>query len=216
MPRLARIVVPEIPHHVTQRGNRRQRTFFSADDYRVYLELLKANAKAFGFDVWNYCLMPNHVHLLVVPRSEDSLRNGIASLHAAYTRRINYRQDWQGHLWQGRFFSCPVQPEYAAIVARYIELNPVRANLCQDPSDYAWSSAKYSCGYSEQRSPAAVQVGNWAEFLAAGDGCDLTSVRKHGASGRPFGNEHFVRDLEGRTGRTLLPRKRGPKGALKI
>src|SRR4051812_14741131 len=106
MSRIARIIVPGIPHHVTQRGNRRQRTFFCDTDYEAYLNLLAAHAKTFSFEVWSYCLMPNHVHLLVVPQTEDGLRDGIAHTHLAYTRRVNQKQGWQGHLWQGRFYSC--------------------------------------------------------------------------------------------------------------
>ena len=105
MARLARVVVPGVAHHVTQRGNRRQPTFFQEDDYRAYLDLLGQWCGRCGVEVWAYCLMPNHVHLIVVPESEDGLRRGLGEAHRRYTRRINFREGWRGHLWQGRFAS---------------------------------------------------------------------------------------------------------------
>jgi len=168
---MARVIVPEVPHHVTQRGNRRQRTFFRPADYEAYLNLLAANAVAFGFDVWSYCLMPNHVHLLVVPSSATSLQDGIGQTHRSYTSMVNRQNHWRGHLWQGRFYSCPIDPVKAAIVAQYIELNPVRAGLCESPAAYPWSSAPAACaGKADPRfglSPVAVQIGDWEGFLTA-------------------------------------------------
>ncbi len=105
MARLARVVVPGVPHHVTQRGNRRQATFFNEEDYAAYLALLGEWCGRCGVAVWAYCLMPNHVHLIVVPESEDGLRRGLGEAHRRYTRRINFREGWRGHLWQG--FSTP-------------------------------------------------------------------------------------------------------------
>ena len=211
MVRIARIVIPDIPHHVTQRGNRRQQTFFHEHDYKSYLEFLAAYAKVFSIDIWSYCLMPNHVHLLLVPKSEDGLREGLSQTHQSYTRLINRRNGWTGHLWQGRFFSCPVDPDRAAIVAQYIELNPVRARLCEHPCDYPWSSAKAACsgrtgrlnGFAPMESP----FGTWEEFLCSGISSleELNSIRKSATSGRPFGSEQFVARLEGDTGRKLIP-----------
>jgi len=108
MARLARVVVPGIPHHLTQRGNRRLPTFFSDDDYLAYLDLLAEHAQAAQVAVWAYCLMPNHVHLVLVPSTEDGLRAALGETHRRYTRRVNFREGWRGHLWQERFASFPL------------------------------------------------------------------------------------------------------------
>jgi putative transposase len=105
MARLARVVAPGFGHHVTQRGNRRQQTFFGEEDYREYLSLLGGWCRRHGVRIWAYCLMPNHVHLIVVPPSEDALCRAVGEAHRRYARRINFRQGWRGHLWQGRFGS---------------------------------------------------------------------------------------------------------------
>ncbi len=98
-----------MPHHVTQRGNRRQATFFCDDDYQAYLDLMAEWCGEHNIEVWAYCLMPNHVHLIVVPQSADGLRRAIGQPHRRYTRRVNFRQRWRGHLWQGRFASFVLQ-----------------------------------------------------------------------------------------------------------
>jgi len=108
MARIARGVAPGLPHHITQRGNRRQATFFSADDYRAYIALLGEWCRYWHVEVWAYCLMPNHVHLIAVPPTDDGLRRAIGEAHRRYTRRVNFREDWRGHLWQGRFASYPL------------------------------------------------------------------------------------------------------------
>lgn len=217
MTRIARITIPDLPHHVTQRGNRRQKTFFSDDDYRAYLIFVEASAQSFDFDIWSYCLMPNHVHLLVVPKTIDSLRDGIGNCHLSYTRRVNRIQGWTGHLWQGRFFSNPVDPTNAAIIARYIELNPVRAGLCRHPCEYPWSSAAESCRNDPDRltrcSPLIHQVPNWEEFLCQSEvsNDDLKRIRRLSNTGRPFGDKSFIAELEQRTGRKLDFDKPGRK-----
>ena len=105
MPRLARVVVPGLPHHITQRGNRRQQTFSCDEDYRSYLELMGQWCSAHQVEIWAYCLMPNHVHLIAVPQSADGLRRAVGEAHRRYTRSVNFREGWRGHLWQGRFAS---------------------------------------------------------------------------------------------------------------
>ena len=105
MARIARIVLPGFPHHLSQRGNRGQRTFFAQDDYRTYLALLAEWCGRCGVAVWAYCLKPNHVHLIVVPKAEDGLRRAVGEAHRRYTRRVNFKHGWRGHLWQGRFAS---------------------------------------------------------------------------------------------------------------
>ena len=108
MARIARVVAPGLPHHITQRGNRRQATFFGADDYQAYRALMREWCEYWKVEVWAYCLMPNHVHLIAVPPSEDGLRRAMGEAHRRYTRRVNFREGWRGHLWQGRFASYPL------------------------------------------------------------------------------------------------------------
>jgi len=138
----ARVVVPGRPHHVTQRGNRRLRVFFSRGDFLAYRELTARWCYVYGIEIWSYCLMPNHVHLLAVPRSGDGLARAFGQVHRRYTRMVNARHGWKGHLWQGRFSSWVVDGDALLATARYIERNPVRAGLVSAPEDYEWSSAR--------------------------------------------------------------------------
>ena len=141
MARLARVVAPGLPHHITQRGNRRQQTFFCDEDYQSYVELMGQWCGVHEVEILAYCLMPNHVHLIAVPQSADGLRRAIGEVHRRYTRMVNFREGWRGHLWQGRFASFVLDEPYLLTAARYIELNPVRAGLIETPSRYRWSSA---------------------------------------------------------------------------
>ena len=112
MARIARIVVPKMPHHITQRGNRRQKAFFNEGDYREYIALMSASCNLHGVEIWAYCLMCNHVHLIAVPEKPESLRHAIGEAHRRYTRAINFRNKWRGHLWQERFASFPMDEKY--------------------------------------------------------------------------------------------------------
>jgi len=142
MARMARVVIPNIPHHIVQRGNRSQKTFFSDKDKVFYLKLLHKYAEKEGLSFWAYCLMDNHVHLIVVPKREDSLAKGIGDTHKHYTRMINFRENWRGYLWQGRFSSFPLDEKYLYAAIRYVERNPVMAGLVKRAEDYEFSSAK--------------------------------------------------------------------------
>ena len=142
MARIARAVAPGYPHHITQRGNRRQQTFFCEDDYLAYIELMAEWCRKYRVEIWAWCLMPNHVHLIAVPHTEEALSRAIGEAHRRYTRRINFREKWRGHLWQERFASFPMDEQYLLATARYIEMNPVAAELVQNPEDYRWSSAQ--------------------------------------------------------------------------
>ena len=198
---MARVVVPGLPHHLTQRGNRRQRTFFRKGDYQAYLELMAEWCGRCGVAVWAYCLMPNHVHLITVPRSADGLRRAIGEAHRRYTRRVNFREGWRGHLWQGRFVSFVMDEAYLLACARYVERNPVRAGLCRRPQDYPWSSA---AAHLSGKDDILVQVGpllelvpNWAKHLSSEpDEETVRQLRLHEATGRPAGSERFVKRLE--------------------
>ena len=219
MARLARVVAPGLPHHVTQRGNRRQETFFCAADYRTYLALMAEWCGRRGVEIWAYCLMPNHVHLIATPETEDGLRRAIGEAHRRYTLRINRREDWTGHLWQGRFISFPMDEAYLLSAARYVELNPVRARLARRAQDYPWSSAAAHLAGQDDRlvktGPLLALVDDWAEFLEDGlEASAAEALRRHERSGRPLGGERFLAALERRLGRLLAPQRRGPKPKL--
>ena len=135
MARLPRFVLPGFPHHVTQRGNRRERTFFEEGDYALYLDLLADAAARAGVEIWSYCLMPNHVHIVAVPRDEDGLRRCFRYVHRHYTGYINARLRVTGHLWQGRFSSVAMYEPHLVSAFRYVALNPVRARLVERAED---------------------------------------------------------------------------------
>ncbi|MEM7468775.1 MAG: transposase [Pseudomonadota bacterium] len=214
MARMARVVVPDIPHHVTQRGNRRQRVFFCDDDYRVYKELLQAYCARWDVQVWAYCLMPNHVHLILVPSDAKSLHRSLAEAHRRYTRYINFRENWRGYLWQGRFASFPMDENYLLTAVRYVELNPVRAGLCQSVGEWPWSSAQTHL-FQTQDDLMPVQpmrnfVTDWQAYLnQRADPYDIDSLRRHSRTGRPLGAPEFIDKLECETGRKLRKRKPG-------
>jgi len=217
MARLARVVVPGVPHHVTQRGNRRQQTFFGDDDYRLYLQQMAESCARHEAAVWAYCLMPNHVHLIVVPREADSLARAIGEAHRRYTRAINRRQGWTGFLWQGRFASVPLDGAHLLAAARYVELNPLGAGLAERPEDWPWSSAR---AHLRGRDDGLVEVaplrgmigGSWRSFLAGGvEAGEIELIERHLGTGRPLGDAGFVADLERRLGRALAKRKPGRK-----
>jgi putative transposase len=216
MGRLARLVIPGLPHHVTQRGNRRQETFFGDDDYEAYLDLMAQWCGEHGVAIWAYCLMPNHVHLIAVPKTEDGLRRAIGEAHRRYTRRINFREKWRGYLWQGRFASFVMDQPYLLAAARYVELNPVRAKLVKHPREWRWSSAKaHLKGRDDvlvKVAPLLAMAGDWKAFLrSAIPEEELRDLRQHGRTGRPLGSPTFLDRLERLVGRVLKRQKPGPK-----
>ena len=172
MPRPARLVIPGMPHHVTQRGNRRQPTFLCEADYALYLGLLRHWSRKSGTAVWAWCLMPNHVHLVLVPAHEDGLRAALAPVHRRYSWEINQREGWRGHLWQSRFASFPMDEAHVHACLRYVELNPVRARLVARPEHWRWSSARTHLGLAADglttMAPARERVDDWRAFLDAG------------------------------------------------
>ncbi len=216
MARIARIVVPGIPHHITQRGNRRQETFFNTGDYREYISLMAEACNLHGLEIWAYCLMSNHIHLIAVPEKTESLRQAIGEAHRRYTRSINFRQKWRGHLWQERFASFPMDENYLLSAVRYIELNPVRARVANDPISYSWSSAKcHTLGQDDELvrvKPLLDLVPDWQRFLQEGiEEKESQLIRRHEKTGRPLGNESFINKIENAADRVLRKKKPGPK-----
>ena len=220
MARTKRVVAVGCPHHITQRGNYRQDLFFSEQDRSVYLSLLSGYAADHGLRILGYCLMTNHIHLIAVPGHADSLARAVGRAHNDYSRWFNIKNRRAGHLWQNRFFSCPLDPSHLAHAMRYVELNPVRAGLCASPLDYHWSSARAHCGL--ESSPAWLDTAHWSARYSAQQWQELLALnfrltggldrlRTATRTGRPFGADPFIEQLEAKLGRRLFPAKRGRK-----
>jgi putative transposase len=213
MPRQARIVVPGLPHHITQRGNNRQDVFFVDGDRVKYLEVLREQCAKHGVGVLGYCLMMNHVHIVAIPAREDSLNLAIGRTHFIYTQYINRLHGRSGHLWQGRFSSCPMDAAYAVRAVRYIERNPVRAKITRVPWTYRWSSAAAHTGAPDSADVLDLRrwaklVGDmpWKQRLTDRDDPDtLAAIRLHTQTGRPLANDSFLSKLETKLGRRLRP-----------
>lgn len=225
MSRVARIVIAGVAHHITQRGNNQQDVFFVEDDKRMYLDLLHAQSRKYGFGVTGYCLMNNHVHVVGIPKTEDALAKAIGRTHFLYTQYINRMHGRSGHLWQNRFYSCPMDEAHTFRALSYVELNPVQANLAALPWDYPWSSAAAHCG-SDTAHPVldmeqwhTIMPGMvWREILnqLRDDSEDVETLRLHTRTGRPLGSDSFISKFESFLGRRLRPLPVGrPKGSRK-
>lgn len=208
MPTIARVVVPEVPHHVVQRGNRRQSTFFAEEDYELYKELLSRWCRRLSVAIWCYCLMPNHVHLILVPSDPAGLARAVGETHKRYTLTVNRREGWSGYLWQGSFASFPMSEAHLFNAVRYVLLNPVRARLAASAEGWPHSSARAHLhgrpdGVVDLK-PLASRIEDWPRALAPGEAePDLRLLRKHASTGRPLGDPDFLRLVETRTGRRL-------------
>jgi putative transposase len=218
MPRSARLTVPGLPHHVTHRGNHRQSVFFSDRDHRLYLRYLAAACAATGTSVWGWCLMPNHVHLVLVPSVESGLSAVLHRTQGRYTRAINAREKWDGQLWQGRFASFVMDERHLLACARYVDLNPVRAGLVERASDWPWSSARAHLGGPPDPltdpGPLLERWPDWRSILEAGDDPrSLEAIRERERSGRPLGSKAFIARLAKAAGRELEPPRRVRKPA---
>jgi putative transposase len=160
--------------------------------------------------------MPNHVHLIATPQNTGGLGVAIGEAHRRYTRRINFRQEWRGHLWQGRFASVVLDGPHLLAAVRYIERNPVRAGLCQDAWDYAWSSAAaHVAGQDDllvKTTPLLGLVPDWREYVQREPtDREVRALRQHERTGRPLGSDSFLRALESLLARPLLRQKPGRK-----
>ncbi|MBT8149348.1 MAG: transposase, partial [Gammaproteobacteria bacterium] len=181
---MARLVVPNYPHHCTQRGNRRMPVFFSDDDYALYKTYLANALEKARVEVWAYCFMPNHVHLVVVPSTADGLRNFFGEAHRRYTRAINFREGWRGYLWQGRFRSFVMQEQYLMAAVRYVENNPVDAGICKYAEDWQWSSARAHLAQEDDKlvrvKPMLERVNSWQGYLRQEPDTRLSkTIEKH-------------------------------------
>ncbi len=222
MPRVARIVLPGFPHHVTQRGNNGQDVFFVDDDRRTYLRFLRQRANDCGLRIIGYCLMANHVHLIVVPSAEESLAKAIGRTHFLYTQYINRLHNRTGHLWQNRFYSCPMDESHAWTALCYVERNPVRVGLVTQPWQYRWSSAAAHTG-NGSADTRWLDLEAWSRIWTPRQWRDVVrqaqdekldqKVRRSTHTGRPLVSDAFLSKLEHALGRRLRPLRLGrPKG----
>ncbi len=220
MARMARVVVPGFPHHVTQRGNYGQTVFSSAIERRFYLRLLRERCAEYRLGVLAYCLMTNHVHLVVVPEDEDSMHKALGRAHNDYSRCVHIQRGVIGHLWQNRYYSCVLESRHLWAAIRYVELNPVRAGLISEAWDWQWSSAQAHVSGEDREQILDMawwrEHASWADWrdalLQGGSGTELENqIRRATRTGRPLGQEEFVEDLERQLGRRIRPAKRGPK-----
>ena len=218
MARIARVVLPGIPHHVTQRGVRNMNIFFTPDDRETYKTLLLKQSERFGIDIVSYCLMDNHVHLIVIPSSETSLAKAIGETHRLYTREINFRQKTRGYLFQGRFFSTPLDERHFFAAVKYVEQNPVRAGMVKHPWEYPYSSAAHYVTRSEDRlithCSALEDIADWKTFLDE-TADQIDEIRQKTRTGRPCGDTQFYNAIREISGRDLRPKKAGRPGKTK-
>jgi putative transposase len=217
MSRIARIVVPHCPHHVTQRGNRREPIFFEDGDQEVYRDLLAEQAQKARIEIWAYCLMPNHVHLIVVPREEKGFAQAVGEAHRRYSNFINARGRWSGHLFQNRFASVPMDDTHFITAVRYVSLNPVRARLAARARDWPWSSVRAHLAGRDDGlvivKPVLERAGDFAKLLdpdAADEEC-FAAIRRSELTGRPLATAEFVAGPERVLGRPIARRAPGRK-----
>lgn len=209
MARLARVVLPGYPHHITQRGVRAMDIFWSEDDRLEYLHQVAEQGKKHGVVYVSWCLMTNHVHLVAVPEKPTSLARGIGEAHRRYARAVNLRDQKRGHLFQERFSSCPTDERHFIASVRYAERNPVRARMVELPWDYEWSSAAFRIGQKKkdplvgERQPFGLDI-DWEELLLS-DPEEMEVLRERSRTGRPCGNDDFI-DLAGRIAGRVLRR----------
>jgi putative transposase len=221
MPRTARIVIPDLPYHITQRGNYRQDIFQDNEDRLSYLSWINDYSKKYKLSIFAYCLMDNHVHFIVIPRKEDSLARVFSISHMRYSQYFNKKKKASGHLWQGRFYSCVLDEGYLLAALRYVERNPVRAGIVRKPWRWKWSSAGVHVGQGD----GVINLENittvidttaeeWKEYIDLDENEEeVEDIRKHTLLGRPLGTKDFIAKLGKRIGMVLsvLPRGRPKK-----
>lgn len=215
---MARLVVPGIAHHVTQRGNGRQQTFFSDDDYALYRNLLARHCAEAGVEIWAWCLMPNHVHLILVPSDTDGIRRALSKVHRTYAGVIHARQKKTGHFWQGRFGAVALDEDHLLNAFRYVGLNPVRAKLVKAAADWPWASTRAFVGGEEDgvitKAPMLSRYPDMRVLFESPAIYDLQAferLRKAESIGRPLGGKAFLERITAETGRPVAAQKRGPK-----
>ena len=218
MSRLPRIVIPQVAHHVTQRGNRRQRVFFEDSDYALYLDLMAQACRDNGVEVWSYCLMPNHVHLVMVPSDRNGLSRAVGETHRRYSGYINARLRVIGHLFQGRFGCVAMDEAHLIAAVRYIALNPLKASLVTQATAWQWSSAAaLAAGRNDvlvNVEPVLKRIGDFMVFMGQPEDSDRSKALERGLTiGRPLMDTSALAEVERQLGVSVVPRKRGPRPA---
>jgi len=204
------------PFHITHRGNHRKSVFRTDADRRAYLRQLDRFSKQYGMSIWAYCLMGNHVHLIAVGKDRSSISKALGNTHRACSRSRNLETSVTGHLWANRFFSTPLDEPHLWAAVRYVELNPVRARLVGEATEYAWSSARTHAGLHKNllldpERPFPGPIGDWSAWLRAGlEEQTAGRLRANTSTGRPTGSDGFILQLGQRLGRRLRPQKLGP------
>jgi len=220
MPRSPRLVIPDLPHHVTQRGNRREAIFFEDGDHEVYRDLLAEQIQKAQVEVWAYCFMPNHVHLILTPKRDDGLGQAVGEAHRRYTNFINARGRWTGHLFQSRFASVAMDEGHFISAVCYVSLNPVRAGLVAQAEDWPWSSVRAHLSGADDPlvtvRPVLERIPDFAKFLMEDREDAFVALRQAEGNGRPLGAEEFVTGLERLLGRRIARRSPGRKPAAKV
>ncbi len=214
MPRIARVVVPQYPHHITQRGTNRSEIFIDTDDHLYFLTLLDKWTKKTQSELWAYCLMNNHFHLLIAPGSSEGLGRCLHGVTFLYAQHFNTKYNRSGRLWQNRYFSCPVdKDEYLWAVVKYIEMNPVRAQIVKNPEEWRWSSAQE---HIHGRTDNTITLHKWLRDEEREEYAKIIleatlqeNIRKATSTGRPFGGTKFLDKLEVMLHRNLKPQQGG-------
>ena len=217
MPRRNRIVIPGLPHHITQRGNRRMNVFVDAEDRRVFLRMLQERSEQYALQHYSYCLMTNHVHLISVPEQVSSLSHTMRDVLGSYASYFNQRHGLSGRLWQGRFYSAVLDETHLWAALRYVERNPVRAGMVKLAEAYEWSSAAAHCGLGLKEDNLLIPlpampgfIGDWRIWISGEDDPhDMKKIRNTTKTGFPCGSSEFVKKLESLLGVNL--RQRNPK-----
>jgi len=219
MARLARVIAVGVPHHITQRGNARRFILQEEAERKVYLDLLRHGTELCGVGLIGYCLMSNHIHLIAIPQRADRLARALQETHGRFASYWNALHHSTGHVWQGRYYSCPLDEPHLWEALRYTELNPVRASLVAKAECWDWSSAATHCGANATETWLAMNLwsgrwsaASWRAYLEEGiTDSNLGAIRRSTYSGRPLGSAEFTRTLEKEIKRRLTPQKRGPK-----
>ena len=207
MPRSPRITIPDVPYHITQRGNHKQDVFFSPDDRVSYLEWLQHYSSLYKLGIIAYCLMTNHVHIVGIPRNEESISSIMQFVNMRYTQLINRNMGFDGHLWHGRYFSTALDETYLWHAIRYVEQNPVRAGMVEFAEQYQWSSASYHCGigmnnllYSDEALKSFFE--DWIQTLRSVPDQKITdTIRIRTQKGFPCGDSDFDRRVLDKRGK---------------
>ncbi|TYO99231.1 putative transposase [Geothermobacter ehrlichii] len=214
MPRAARIILEGYPHYILQRGHDRRPVFHDVGDYLAFIGQLRRFRDQYRLAIWAWCLMPDHVHLLAVPRDGEGLAKGMGSVSLVHAQYLNRKYGGNGRIWHNRYFSCVVDgKERVRTAVGHIELNPVRAGKVRRPEEWPWSSARFHL--LGKRDPLATAFPGypgpevWRDILAAPNPDAADALRRATRSGRPFAGEELIAELERRTGRRLRPGRPG-------